>query len=384
MVTLSSLDPKKPLVDQFGEAFSTKESPIWMDSSTTQECKAIEKALGGALELSKLTRSRAHERYTGPQIKRIFEMQPQVYNNTERISLVSSFMASPLIGGYTYIDHTNGVGMNLMDIKERTWSKKVLEATAPGLEEKLRKLAPAHVVAGLIAPFQFNKECLVVQWSGDNLNCLADSSINRRTILFNERACRTIWYAIPSKAHNCNRRGSANRTIFSCIPSIFGCNVYTIQRPGAALRAAHGWVCMNKGSFVPISFMYKDKLEKTTFGCKAVATITAQDNELVAKYALFMKKRMEIKNRLVQRLGRYDAIIPHTLKIPPLFLILYNSAIIFFLFVLRGRKSQISVLFRLLNHLPFFWSKTWMAVADQPFNLLSHQGYAVYAIEYFH
>lgn len=124
---LSSLDPKKSLVDQLAKAFSTKESPIWMDSSTTQQCRAIEKAVGGAMELSKLTGSRAHERYTGPQIRRIFEMQPEVYNDTERISLVSSFVASLLIGGYACIDHTDGAGMNLMDIKERVWLQQVLE-----------------------------------------------------------------------------------------------------------------------------------------------------------------------------------------------------------------------------------------------------------------
>lgn len=124
---LSSLDPKKSLVDQLGNAFSVKESPIWMDSSTTEQCKAIEKAVGGALELSNLTGSRAYERYTGPQIRRIFETQPEAYQNTERISLVSSFVASLLIGSYASIDHTDGAGMNLMDIKERAWSKKILE-----------------------------------------------------------------------------------------------------------------------------------------------------------------------------------------------------------------------------------------------------------------
>lgn len=124
---LSSLDPKKPLVEQLGDAFSIKESPIWMDSSTTVQCREIEKAVGGALELSQLTGSRAHERYTGPQIRKIFETQPEVYHYTKRISLVSSFMASLLIGEYACIDETDGAGMNLMDIKQRVWSNIALE-----------------------------------------------------------------------------------------------------------------------------------------------------------------------------------------------------------------------------------------------------------------
>lgn len=124
---LSALDSKKQLVDQLVDAFSIKESPIWMDSSTTDQCKAIEKAVGGALELSRITGSRAYERYTGPQIRRIFETQPELYHDTERISLVSSFVASLLIGGYACIDETDGAGMNLMDIKQRAWSKIALE-----------------------------------------------------------------------------------------------------------------------------------------------------------------------------------------------------------------------------------------------------------------
>ncbi|KAK3223957.1 hypothetical protein Dsin_010982 [Dipteronia sinensis] len=65
---LSGLDTKEPLVDQLGSAFSIKESPIWMDSSTAvQYCREMEKAVdGGALELSKITGSRAYERFTEP------------------------------------------------------------------------------------------------------------------------------------------------------------------------------------------------------------------------------------------------------------------------------------------------------------------------------
>lgn len=124
---LSSLDASKSLLSQLKDAFSTMNSPLWMDSSTTKQCREIENAVGGALELAKLTGSRAYERFTGPQIRKIYQTAPDVYEDTERISLVSSFMASILVGSYASIDETDGAGMNLMDIKQRTWSKSALE-----------------------------------------------------------------------------------------------------------------------------------------------------------------------------------------------------------------------------------------------------------------
>lgn len=124
---LRSLDSKRPLKDQLENAFSVKESPIWMDSSTTMQCKEIENAVGGPMELSQITGSRAYERFTGPQIRKLFTAQADTYKSTERISLVSSFMASLLIGDYASIDETDGAGMNLMDIKKRCWSKAALE-----------------------------------------------------------------------------------------------------------------------------------------------------------------------------------------------------------------------------------------------------------------
>lgn len=71
---------------------------------------------------------------------------------------------------------------------------------------------------------------------------------------------------------------------------------------GAALRAAHGWLCNEKGSFVPISDMYNDKLAKSSLTCKLSAK--AGDEQLVSKYALLMKKRVQIENNLVRKFGR--------------------------------------------------------------------------------
>ncbi|KAF5739820.1 xylulose kinase isoform X1 [Tripterygium wilfordii] len=442
---LSSLDPGKTLVDQLGSAFSIKESPIWMDSSTTAQCREIENAVGGALELSKITGSRAYERFTGPQIRKIFETQPEVYHNTERISLVSSFMASLLIGAYSCIDEADGSGMNLMDIKERVWSKVALEATAPGLEEKLGKLAPSHAVAGLtlstpgdLAISLGTSDTVIVfmiihcflicphlsTWSLEGhvftnpvdpenfmvmlvyknasltregtfvifsscafFKAFSNSLISMITLDMRNHCAEKSWdvfnkflhqtqplngmyvcvyvviFAYPVGFHRyilqhftgdtleglhekeveefdppsevraliegqfLSMRGhaerfgmpappkriiatggaSANDSILHSIASIFGCDIYTVERPdsaslGAALRAAHGWLCNKKGNFVPISCMYKNKLDKTTLNCKLV--MPAGEEKLVSKYALLMKKRMEIENGLVQKFGR--------------------------------------------------------------------------------
>ncbi|URD99010.1 FGGY family of carbohydrate kinases, C-terminal domain [Musa troglodytarum] len=503
---LTSLDPKKPLRSQLEDAFSVRDSPIWMDSSTTSQCRELEKAVGGALELSKLTGSRAYERYTGPQIRKIYQTQPDVYNDTERISLVSSFVASILIGNYASIDETDGAGMNLMDIKQRVWSKTILEATAPGLEEKLGHLAPAHAVAGLIssyfvesfilgmlslfigfqlnyniyiavlsavpvkvltfaAPllFHFQKSCIVIQWSGDNPNSLAGLTLNTPGDLaislgtsdtvfgitsepqpsleghvfpnpvdpncymvmlvykngsltredVRNRCAESSWdtfnkylertpslnggklgfyykeheilpplpvgfhryvlenvdslnetkvlevqefdppsevraiiegqflsmrghaerfgmptppnriiegqflsmrghaerFGMPTPPNRIIATGGAskNESILKSIASIFGCPVYTVQRPdsaslGAALRAAHGWLCHKEGRFVPISCLYGDKLDKTSMSAKLA--FPAGDADLLSKYTVLVNKRMQIEKNLVEKLGR--------------------------------------------------------------------------------
>ena len=70
---LAGLNPGKFLHDQLASFFSLLDSPIWMDSSTTDECQALEDAVGGPLALADITGSRAYERFTGNQASRVLE-----------------------------------------------------------------------------------------------------------------------------------------------------------------------------------------------------------------------------------------------------------------------------------------------------------------------
>ena len=45
------------------------------------------------------------------------QFEPEVYEQCGRISLVSSFMASLVLGSFAPIDASDGSGMNLLDVK---------------------------------------------------------------------------------------------------------------------------------------------------------------------------------------------------------------------------------------------------------------------------
>eukprot|EP00897_Mesotaenium_endlicherianum_P008578 jgi/Mesen1/7749/ME000407S06974 len=424
--TLRSLQATQSMVSQLACSFATSESPVWMDSSTSAQCAAIEQALGGPLALSQLTGSRAYERFTGPQIRGIYERQPNVYEDTERISLVSSFNASLLVGDYAAIDTSDGGGMNLMDLAARRWSPEVLQATAPELEGRLGPLVASHEVVGRISAFfveryGFAKDCQVVAWSGDNpcslaglaldragdmaislgtsdtghvfanpvdpasymaMLCYKNGSLTRQHIrdrcaggswdTFNQLLDQSpplnggklgfyykdaeILPPLPAGEHrfdtarssegavgspvesydaatevravvegqfmsmraHAERMGmpspperiiatggaSSNLHILRLLASIFGSDVYTAQRPdsaslGAALRAAHGWVCHKQGRFIPYAQVLKAGAEDCA--AKLVLAIKAGPDDLRCGYGELASKRVQIEEHLLRQ-----------------------------------------------------------------------------------
>ena len=175
---LRNLEAGKSLQTQMEGVFSVDASPVWMDSSTGVQCRELEKALGGAQAVADLTGSRAYERFTGNQIAKIFRAHRGNYQATERIALVSSFIASLLVGDYAPIDLSDGSGMNLLDIRSAKWAASAMDHTAPDLTTKLGDPVPSHTVAGklhkyFVGKYGFSSDCIVVTFSGDNPNSLA-------------------------------------------------------------------------------------------------------------------------------------------------------------------------------------------------------------------
>ncbi|MFC1798473.1 xylulokinase [Thermodesulfobacteriota bacterium] len=170
---LSQLDPTNRLHTQLEQIFSRETSPVWMDSSTNKECREITKFLGGDIEVARLTGSVSTERFAGPQIRSFWKRNPEAFENTSHIALISSFITALLIGRLAAVDAGDGFGTNLADIQTGNWSQTAMEATAPELKQRLpalllRDKAVGNVSSYLVKRYGFDPETRVINGSGDN------------------------------------------------------------------------------------------------------------------------------------------------------------------------------------------------------------------------
>ncbi|KAK5000532.1 hypothetical protein LTR28_013049, partial [Elasticomyces elasticus] len=184
---LEGLNPEKTLVEQLeagskGErrgAFSHPYSPNWQDASTQKECDLFDAELGSPEILAEVTGSKAHHRFSGPQILRFHTKYPSHYAETSRISLVSSFLASLFLGRIAPIDMADVCGMNLWDIRAGTWKSELLRLAAgkAGIEDLEAKLGHVPKDGGAsygsissyhVQRYGFPADCSVVPFTGDN------------------------------------------------------------------------------------------------------------------------------------------------------------------------------------------------------------------------
>ena len=174
---VDTLSTEGTLSEQLASTFSRATSPIWMDSSTGEECREIAAAVGGDSVVCAKSGSIAIERFTGPQIRRFYKNDAAAYQQTARIHLVSSFLCSVLIGGDAPIDTGDGAGMNLVNIDAWDWDQELLDATAPDLLKKLPTVAQGDTIAGTLSDYFIKKygfaaNVPVTIFTGDNPSSL--------------------------------------------------------------------------------------------------------------------------------------------------------------------------------------------------------------------
>lgn len=153
-----------------------------MDASTRKQCNDLETVLGGPEIVAEKTGSRIYFRYTAAQIRKIYEEEPKIYEDTEHISLISAGMASLLLGDYAPEDVADaaGTGFFLLQSDPPKWWELAVERTAPQLKDRLVS-EPVHSYCPLGKIHSYfaerfgldRQQCLIFPWSGDNPNSAA-------------------------------------------------------------------------------------------------------------------------------------------------------------------------------------------------------------------
>jgi xylulokinase len=173
--SLTMLSCSNTLKEQLQCCLAWQNSPNWQDHSTGRECEQFEQAVGGKEELARITGSRAHHRFTGPQILKLKHKQPEVYKATDRIVLVSSFLASVVAGRHAGFDISDVCGMNLWDLEKKQWHEPLLRLFGNDLEETKRKLGHVETTTSVgkvsryfVDKYGVSDKCVVVPFTGDN------------------------------------------------------------------------------------------------------------------------------------------------------------------------------------------------------------------------
>ncbi|AMD19260.1 HBR359Cp [Eremothecium sinecaudum] len=201
-VALERLDTGMGLEEQLSVCLSRPMATNWQDHSTGVQCGQFEQVCGGAECLAQLTGSRAHYRFTGPQIKKIHDLEPETYRNTRNISLVSSFLASIIVGKMTPLEEADACGMNLYDIEQRKYSPALLEMVGDmDLERKLGgsplKSSSDPFLLGTVSPYfskkyGLNQECEVYTFTGDNLATICSLPLKNNDVLVSMGTSTTV------------------------------------------------------------------------------------------------------------------------------------------------------------------------------------------------
>jgi len=169
------------LTSLLGNSLAFDLAPIWMTSNTREQADFMRNHVSGKNRMIKLSGSDVPLRFSGPIIRRIGQTMPEIYLNTWKIHLISSFITAVLTGNSNVpIDFGNACGMSLMNYSRKSWSASLITAASsglPGSEIAFRKRLPDIVeptaivgsIAGyFIVKYGFRPDCKIAAGSGDN------------------------------------------------------------------------------------------------------------------------------------------------------------------------------------------------------------------------
>jgi len=98
---------------------------LWCDQRTAQECEEITDKIG-ARRLLELTYNKALAGFTAPKILWVRKHEPETYEKVRKILLPKDYIRFRMTGEYA-TEVSDASGTLLFDVKNRTWSREMLD-----------------------------------------------------------------------------------------------------------------------------------------------------------------------------------------------------------------------------------------------------------------
>ena len=143
---------------------------LWNDGRTGEETEYLNSVIGKD-KLSQYTANIAFAGFTAPKILWMQKHEPENFKKVVKIMLPKDYLAYRLSGSFC-TDVSDASGMLLLDVKNRCWSKEMLEICHI-TEEQLPKLYESWQVVGnlkaeVAKELGFSEDVKVVAGAGDN------------------------------------------------------------------------------------------------------------------------------------------------------------------------------------------------------------------------
>jgi xylulokinase len=143
---------------------------LWNDQRTAAECSEIERRAGGRSQLIKMVANPALTGFTAPKILWLRNHEPRNFDKTVKILLPKDDVRRRLTGELA-TDVSDASGMLLLDVKQRNWSKKLLEKLELDIDLFARCYESEQVTGQLTREaadlLGLTTDCLVVGGAGD-------------------------------------------------------------------------------------------------------------------------------------------------------------------------------------------------------------------------
>lgn len=143
---------------------------LWNDGRTGEETEYLNHVIGKE-KLSQYTANIAFAGFTAPKILWMEKHEPENFARITKIMLPKDYLAYRLSGAFC-TDVSDASGMLLLDVKNRCWSKEMLEICHVK-EQQLPELYESWQVVGTLKPeiareLSFPQDVKVVAGAGDN------------------------------------------------------------------------------------------------------------------------------------------------------------------------------------------------------------------------